>query len=156
MAHTYDLNLYTYFDVKINPEALDQVVTSTQTAAATSNGSLAGIEYLGHVGQLKNHLLYRIPKGTRPRRAIRRAKEQASGRGNLGSSRCYPGGCPNSTTKTQTRRALRIKIILLISPNVFSTLFILQNLYPRNLPRAEDNPLTLNKDGFTSYSWQVE
>ncbi|KAF9899655.1 hypothetical protein BX616_002904, partial [Lobosporangium transversale] len=62
MAHTYDLNLYTYFDVKINPEALDQVVTSTQTAAATSNGSLAGIEYLGHVGQLKNHLLYRIPK----------------------------------------------------------------------------------------------
>ncbi|KAI1296094.1 hypothetical protein EDD11_007580 [Mortierella claussenii] len=62
MAHTYDLNLYTYFDVKINPEAVDQVLASTQRAASADNGSLAGVEYLGHVGQLDNHLLYRVPR----------------------------------------------------------------------------------------------
>ncbi|KAF9108065.1 hypothetical protein BGX27_008493 [Mortierella sp. AM989] len=62
MVHKYDLNLYTYFDVKIVPEAVDQVLTSTQTAAAAGNGSLVGVEYVGHVGELDNHLLYRVPK----------------------------------------------------------------------------------------------
>ncbi|KAF8923340.1 hypothetical protein BGZ58_003067 [Dissophora ornata] len=62
MAHTFDLALYTYFDVKIVPEAADQVLASTRTAAAAENGSLAGVEYMGHVGELDNHLLYRVPK----------------------------------------------------------------------------------------------
>ncbi|KAF9972381.1 hypothetical protein BGZ65_009855 [Modicella reniformis] len=62
MAHKYDLNLYTYFDVKIVPEAAHHILTSTTTAAAVENGSLAGVEYLGHVGELDNHMLYRVPK----------------------------------------------------------------------------------------------
>ncbi|KAI7832237.1 hypothetical protein BC939DRAFT_472487 [Gamsiella multidivaricata] len=64
MAHTYDLNFYTYFDVKILPEAVDQILESTRTAAASGNGSLVDVEYLGHVGELDNHLLYRVPKQT--------------------------------------------------------------------------------------------
>ncbi|KAG0321712.1 hypothetical protein BGZ99_003735 [Dissophora globulifera] len=62
MAHTLDLDLYTYFDVKIAPEAVDQVLAVTRTAAAVENGTLAGVEYLGHVGSLDNHLLYRVPR----------------------------------------------------------------------------------------------
>ncbi|KAG0310387.1 hypothetical protein BGZ97_012596 [Linnemannia gamsii] len=60
--HSFDLNTHTYFDVKIHPEAIDQVLASTRTAAASENGSLSGVEYIGHVGELKNHLLYRVPK----------------------------------------------------------------------------------------------
>ncbi|KAF9201166.1 hypothetical protein BGZ49_008614 [Haplosporangium sp. Z 27] len=62
MVHKYDLNVYTYFDVKIIPEAADQVLASTQIAASTENGSLFGVEYVGHVAELDNHLLYRVPK----------------------------------------------------------------------------------------------
>ncbi|KAF9344382.1 hypothetical protein BGX26_004445 [Mortierella sp. AD094] len=64
MVHKYDLSLYTYFDVKIVPEAVDQILASTQTAAATENESLAGVEFVGHVGELDNHLLYRVPRQT--------------------------------------------------------------------------------------------
>ncbi|KAF9092592.1 hypothetical protein BGX29_010379 [Mortierella sp. GBA35] len=60
--HSLDLSTHTYFDVKVQPEAVDQVLASTRTAAAFENGSLSGVEYLGHVGELKNHLLYRVPK----------------------------------------------------------------------------------------------
>ncbi|KAF9429764.1 hypothetical protein BGZ76_001119 [Entomortierella beljakovae] len=62
MVHKYDLSLYTYFDVKIVPEAASQVLESTLTAASAENGTLAGVEYVGHVGELDNHLLYRVPK----------------------------------------------------------------------------------------------
>ncbi|KAF9177413.1 hypothetical protein BGZ51_008714 [Haplosporangium sp. Z 767] len=62
MAHRYDLTTHTYFDVKIIPEAVDQVLASTQIAAAAENGSLAGVECLGSIGALSNHLLYRVPK----------------------------------------------------------------------------------------------
>ncbi|KAG0295195.1 hypothetical protein BGZ96_012297, partial [Linnemannia gamsii] len=60
--HSLDLNTHTYFDVKIHPDAIDQVLASTRTAAASENGSLSGVEYIGHVGELKNHLLYRVSK----------------------------------------------------------------------------------------------
>ncbi|KAG0248723.1 hypothetical protein BG011_009978 [Mortierella polycephala] len=62
MAHRYDLTTHTYFDVTIIPEAADQVLASTQTAAAVENGLLAGVECLGSIGTLRNHLLYRVPK----------------------------------------------------------------------------------------------
>lgn len=61
MAHKFDLNLYTYFDVKIAADAVDQVLAWTKTAAV-DNGSLTGLEYMGYVGELDNHLLYRMPK----------------------------------------------------------------------------------------------
>ncbi|KAF9922128.1 hypothetical protein FBU30_007796 [Linnemannia zychae] len=61
MTHHLDLSTHTYFDVKILPEAVDQVLAYTRTAAS-ENGSLSGVEYIGHVGELKNHLLYRVPK----------------------------------------------------------------------------------------------
>ncbi|KAG0246280.1 hypothetical protein BGX31_003470, partial [Mortierella sp. GBA43] len=64
MTHTYDLSLYTYFDVKIVPGAADQILAWTTTASSAENGSLAGVEYIGHVGELDNHLLYRVPKPT--------------------------------------------------------------------------------------------
>ncbi|KAF9146470.1 hypothetical protein BG015_011585 [Linnemannia schmuckeri] len=60
--HSFDLSTHTYFDVKVQPEAVDQVLASTRTAAASENGSLSGVEYIGHVGELKNHLLYRVSK----------------------------------------------------------------------------------------------
>ncbi|KAG0374398.1 hypothetical protein BGX24_010443 [Mortierella sp. AD032] len=60
--HAFELSTHTYFDVKIQPEAVDQVLASTRTAAASENGSLAGVEYIGHVGELDNHLLYRVSK----------------------------------------------------------------------------------------------
>ncbi|KAF9995085.1 hypothetical protein BGZ79_000117 [Entomortierella chlamydospora] len=59
MVHKYDLSLYTYYDVKIVPEAVDQILASTQTA---ENESLVDVEFVGHVGELDNHLLYRVPK----------------------------------------------------------------------------------------------
>lgn len=64
MTHKYDHNLYTYFDVKVAPEVADRVLAWTTTAATVENGSLAGVEYIGHVGELDNHLLYRVPKHT--------------------------------------------------------------------------------------------
>jgi len=64
--HALDLSTHTYFDVKVQPEAVDQVLASTRTAAASENGSLAGVEYIGHVGELKNHLLYRVSKQQPP------------------------------------------------------------------------------------------
>ncbi|KAF9546240.1 hypothetical protein EC957_009979 [Mortierella hygrophila] len=60
--HPLELSTHTYFDVKIQPEAIDHVLASTHTAAASENGSLSGVEYIGHVGELKNHLLYRVSK----------------------------------------------------------------------------------------------
>ncbi|KAG0056809.1 hypothetical protein BGZ83_003427 [Gryganskiella cystojenkinii] len=62
MVHNLELNTHTYFDVKIQPEAADQVLASTRAASVTQNGSLAGVEYIGHVGELTNHLLFRTPK----------------------------------------------------------------------------------------------
>ncbi|GJJ76836.1 hypothetical protein EMPS_09195 [Entomortierella parvispora] len=62
MAHRFDLATYTYFDVKVQPEAVDQVLASTRAASASHNGSLVGVEYMGHVGELTNHLLFRAPK----------------------------------------------------------------------------------------------
>ncbi|KAF9572485.1 hypothetical protein EC968_009871 [Mortierella alpina] len=62
MVHNYSLDTHTYFDVKIRPERADQVLAWTQAAAQEENGALAGVEYVGHVGELTNHLLYRIPK----------------------------------------------------------------------------------------------
>ena len=60
--HSFDLSTHTYFDVKIQLEAIDHILASTRTAAASENGSLSGVEYIGHVGELKNHLLYRVSK----------------------------------------------------------------------------------------------
>ncbi|OAQ32581.1 hypothetical protein K457DRAFT_135132 [Linnemannia elongata AG-77] len=60
--HSLEFSTHTYFDVKIQPEAIDHVLASTRTAAASENGSLSGVEYIGHVGELKNHLLYRVSK----------------------------------------------------------------------------------------------
>ncbi|KAF9301973.1 hypothetical protein BGZ74_006040 [Mortierella antarctica] len=58
MGHNYDLTTHTYLDVKVLPDAVSSVVASTR-----ENGSLAGwVEYVGHVGELTNHLLYRIAK----------------------------------------------------------------------------------------------
>ncbi|KAG0345769.1 hypothetical protein BG004_003104 [Podila humilis] len=64
MGHHYDLTTHTYFDVKVLPEALDQILASTTSSSHDNNSLLAqaGVEYLGHVGELPNHLLYRIPK----------------------------------------------------------------------------------------------
>ncbi|KAF9174630.1 hypothetical protein BGX21_006208 [Mortierella sp. AD011] len=61
MVHKYDLSLYTYFDVKIVPEAVDQILASTQNAVI-ENESLVDVEFVGYVGELDNHLLYRVPK----------------------------------------------------------------------------------------------
>ncbi|CAO3573836.1 unnamed protein product [Mortierella alpina] len=62
MVHNYSLDTHTYFDVKIRPERVDQVLAWTQAAAQDENSALAGVEYVGHVGELTNHLLYRVPK----------------------------------------------------------------------------------------------
>ncbi|KAF9119768.1 hypothetical protein BGW39_011943 [Mortierella sp. 14UC] len=64
--HSLELSTHTYFDVKIRPEAADQVLAFTRTAAASENGSLAGVEYIGRVGELDNHLLYRVSKQQPP------------------------------------------------------------------------------------------
>ncbi|KAG0203096.1 hypothetical protein BGX28_004527 [Mortierella sp. GBA30] len=68
MVHKYNFDTHTYFDVKILPEAKDQVLASTQTGIQSEGGSLAGVEYLGHVGELDNHILYRVPKHLIPAR----------------------------------------------------------------------------------------
>ncbi|KAG0017465.1 hypothetical protein BGZ81_010733 [Podila clonocystis] len=58
MGHNYDLTTHTYLDVKVLPDAVSSVIASAQ-----ENGSLAGcVEYVGHVGELTNHLLYRVAK----------------------------------------------------------------------------------------------
>ncbi|KAI9232938.1 MAG: hypothetical protein BYD32DRAFT_427176 [Podila humilis] len=59
MGHNYDLATHTYLDVKVLPNAVSSVVASTR-----ENGLLAGsgVEFVGHVGELPNHLLYRIAK----------------------------------------------------------------------------------------------
>ena len=62
MVHNYSLDTHTYFDVKIRLERVDQVLAWTQAAAQDENSALAGVEYVGHVGELPNHLLYRVPK----------------------------------------------------------------------------------------------
>ncbi|KAF9418409.1 hypothetical protein BGZ94_009705 [Podila epigama] len=64
MSHDYNYATHTYLDVKILPEAAEQVVASTKAETSSENGSLigAGVEYLGQIGELRNHLLYRISK----------------------------------------------------------------------------------------------
>lgn len=59
MGHNYDLTTHTYLDVKVLPDAVSSVVASTR-----ENGSLTGwgVEYVGQVGELPNHLLYSIAK----------------------------------------------------------------------------------------------
>ncbi|KAF9167770.1 hypothetical protein DFQ27_001915 [Actinomortierella ambigua] len=55
-THQYDLSQYTYVDVKITSPAQD-------VAQKVLDGAgIAGMEFIGQVGELPNHLLYRIPK----------------------------------------------------------------------------------------------
>ncbi|KAF9584406.1 hypothetical protein BGW38_006583 [Lunasporangiospora selenospora] len=62
MVHKFEHSTFTYFDVKVAPDAIENVISWTAVASANALGPLAGIEYIGHVGDMPDHLLYRIPK----------------------------------------------------------------------------------------------